>query len=373
MPSTIENNSVKIHDHSQLKPSNNDNNIQVYINNVACAFSTKSHLNLRRIALEGTHVEYKKENNMVHMRMRRPLTTATIWSSGKITCTGATSEQDAYTAARRYCRLLQKMKFKVRFSHFRVTNVLATCLLPFEVDIHSFSNGHQKECTYEPELHPWATFRIKEFKATLKLFNTGSITLTCPSVAACQNAINHIYPLVYKYRRDVATNKIHVDLNNNASFETNKNNVVATKQEKVLIQEKPIDVVKFVQHKTQEPTIKPEVTKLEEAVSTIRVDLPSYHSYQLFDDNILNSTYNYSINSFYENSSSTMYACDNSNSDHLFANNNSDTMMSTATTTGCLYASTTTHNLGSVFSGSQTSHWFNDNLLIDNLLDDFLP
>ena len=32
--------------------------------------------------------------------------------------------------------------------------------------------------SYEPELHPGVTFRIKEIKATLKVFSTGSITVT---------------------------------------------------------------------------------------------------------------------------------------------------------------------------------------------------
>ena len=33
-------------------------------------------------------------------------------------------------------------------------------------------------CSYEPELHPGVTYRIKSPKATLKIFSTGSITVT---------------------------------------------------------------------------------------------------------------------------------------------------------------------------------------------------
>lgn len=32
--------------------------------------------------------------------------------------------------------------------------------------------------SYEPELHPGVTYRIKDPKATLKIFSTGSITVT---------------------------------------------------------------------------------------------------------------------------------------------------------------------------------------------------
>lgn len=31
---------------------------------------------------------------------------------------------------------------------------------------------------YEPELHPGVTYKIKRYRATLKIFSTGSITVT---------------------------------------------------------------------------------------------------------------------------------------------------------------------------------------------------
>lgn len=32
--------------------------------------------------------------------------------------------------------------------------------------------------SYEPELHPGVTYKLKEPKATLKIFSTGSVTVT---------------------------------------------------------------------------------------------------------------------------------------------------------------------------------------------------
>lgn len=66
--------------------------IDIVIRNVVCAFSVRCHLSLKDIALNACNVEYKRENGMVTMKLRKPYTTATMWSSGKITCTGATSE-----------------------------------------------------------------------------------------------------------------------------------------------------------------------------------------------------------------------------------------------------------------------------------------
>ncbi|CAG5097211.1 Similar to Tbpl1: TATA box-binding protein-like 1 (Mus musculus) [Cotesia congregata] len=142
--------------------------IDILIRNVVCSFSVRCHLNLREIALNGSNVEYRKENGMITMKLRRPYTTASIWSSGKVTCTGAETEHEAKVAARRIARSLQKLGFKV---------------------------------SYEPELHPGVTYKLKDPKATLKIFSTGSVTITAPNVAAVGAAIEQIFPLVYEFRK----------------------------------------------------------------------------------------------------------------------------------------------------------------------------
>lgn len=176
--------------------------IDIVINNVVCSFSVRCHLNLKQIATQGANVEYRKENGMVTMKLRRPYTTASVWSSGKITCTGATSEDNAKIAARRFARCLQKLGFNVHFNNFRVVNVLGTCSMPFGIRINAFSAKYPKEAEYEPEIHPGVTYRLKEPKATLKIFSTGSITVTAPCVSSIAGAIEHIYPLVYEFKKE---------------------------------------------------------------------------------------------------------------------------------------------------------------------------
>lgn len=174
--------------------------IDIVISNVVCAFSVRCHLSLKEIALHGSNVEYKRENGMVTMKLRKPFTTASIWSSGvyffikcikiylyiftlyiflgKVTCTGATSEEQAKIAARRTARMLQKLNFKVRFHNYRVVNVLGTCKMPWAIKIVQFSEKYKKEASYEPELHPGVTYNLKNPTATLKIFSTGSMTVT---------------------------------------------------------------------------------------------------------------------------------------------------------------------------------------------------
>ncbi|KAK3867603.1 hypothetical protein Pcinc_026958 [Petrolisthes cinctipes] len=173
--------------------------VDIIINNVVSSFSVCSHLDLHHLALNGQNVELRRENGVLTMKLRRPPTTASIWSSGKVTCTGSTSEYQARIAGRRIARCIQKMDYNVKFKNFRIVNVLGTCSLPFAIKITPFSQKFRSAASYEPELHPGVTYRIEYPKATLKIFSTGSITVTAPSIDNVQSAIEHIYPLVQEF------------------------------------------------------------------------------------------------------------------------------------------------------------------------------
>jgi len=175
---------------------------------VVTNFSVRCHLNLRQIATHGSNVVYRRDQSIILMKLRDPHVTASIWSSGKITCTGATTEETAKLASRKVARVLQKMGFRVKFGSYRVVNVLGACRLPFGIKIHEFSDVHRDLASYEPELHPGATYRIKELKAVLKIFQTGSITITAPNVQNVQLAVEHIYPLVYEFRKPKPVNSV---------------------------------------------------------------------------------------------------------------------------------------------------------------------
>lgn len=61
--------------------------------------------------------------------------------------------------------------------------------------------------SYEPELHPGATYKCDEVKGTLTIFQTGAITITAPSVNAVDIAVNHIYPLVHDFQKEKPQDK----------------------------------------------------------------------------------------------------------------------------------------------------------------------
>lgn len=62
-------------------------------------------------------------------------------------------------------------------------------------------------CSYEPELHPGATYKCDDIKGSLTIFQTGAITVTAPNVAEVEEAVEHIYPLVHDFQKDKPQDK----------------------------------------------------------------------------------------------------------------------------------------------------------------------
>ena len=79
-------------------------------------------LDLKKIAMRARNAEYNpKRFGALIMRIRDPKTTALIFSSGKVVCTGAKSEEMSRQAARRFARIIQKLEFDVKFKEFKVS------------------------------------------------------------------------------------------------------------------------------------------------------------------------------------------------------------------------------------------------------------
>ena len=108
------------------------------------------------------HTNERFEKN-VYVYLREPPAMATIWPTGKITCTGPQSENDARIACRRIARKLQNLGYPCRFTSFKIHNCHATVKLPFPIKTIDFSKAHP-EASYEPELHVGVIYKVESFK-----------------------------------------------------------------------------------------------------------------------------------------------------------------------------------------------------------------
>lgn len=96
--------------------STGDPGIVPQLQNIVSTVNLGCKLDLKKIALHARNAEYNpKRFAAVIMRIREPRTTALIFSSGKMVCTGAKSEEQSRLAARKYARIVQKLGFDVSF------------------------------------------------------------------------------------------------------------------------------------------------------------------------------------------------------------------------------------------------------------------
>jgi len=174
-------------------------NLDLVISNVVAVCSVRCHLDLHDVVTKCVNVIFRRDRCVVIMKLRSPRITARIWSSGKITCTGAPCEEEAKIGCRRVARILSKLGYKVRFSNYRIVNILATCTFPYAIKLVKFAEDN-KDVEYEPEIHPGAAVKFPDLKVNMRIFSTGSITITAPKIPNIEESVLRAFRMVHKYR-----------------------------------------------------------------------------------------------------------------------------------------------------------------------------
>lgn len=176
--------------------------LTIRIENVCGEFHVRCLINLKRLAQHGSNVEYRQDKGMLVMKIRRPYVTAAIRHSGYIQVTGSKSEEDAKMAARRVARILQKSNSRVKFTDFKIKNVMGVVHLPFGVRVEDFCKKN-RQAKYEPELNSGIKLELQEYGASMTIFQTGKITVYARNIDAVNRAVHHIWPLVYESKKEL--------------------------------------------------------------------------------------------------------------------------------------------------------------------------
>ncbi|KAJ0974051.1 hypothetical protein J5N97_016016 [Dioscorea zingiberensis] len=181
----------------------NPSGIAVTLQNIVSTANLCCKLDLKGIALQARNAEYNpKRFAAVVMRIRNPKTTALIFCSGKMVCTGAKSIEQSLLAARKFARIIQKLGFPVCFKDFKIQNVVGSCDVQFSIRLEGLSTSHSSFCSYEPEIFPGLIYRMKDPKAVLLIFVSGKIILT--GNKTCEDtyrAFAQIYPVLREFRK----------------------------------------------------------------------------------------------------------------------------------------------------------------------------
>lgn len=171
--------------------------------NIVSTVNLNCKLDLKRIALHARNAEYNpKRFAAVIMRIREPRTTALIFSSGKMVCTGAKSEDDSRLAARKYARIIQKLGFSAKFLDFKIQNMVGSCDVRFPIRLEGLVLTHSNFSSYEPELFPGLIYRMVKPRIVLLIFVSGKVVLTGAKVRQeIYDAFDNIYPILKSFKK----------------------------------------------------------------------------------------------------------------------------------------------------------------------------
>lgn len=181
-----------------------DPHTNIILQNCVSTIDLGCELDLKTINVRTRNSEYNPARfNGVVMRIREPRTTALIFRSGKIVCTGARNESDSLLAAKKFARIIQKLNFKVKFNKFKVQNLVATCDLRFPIKLENLNQVHGQFSSYEPELFPGLIYRMLKPRLVLLIFVNGKIVFTGgKSRQEIKEALDNIYPILKSFRKN---------------------------------------------------------------------------------------------------------------------------------------------------------------------------
>ncbi|XP_071962689.1 uncharacterized protein [Antedon mediterranea] len=184
-------------------PASEYTGILPQLQNIVSTVNLGCKLDLKKIALHARNAEYNpKRFAAVIMRIRDPRTTALIFSSGKMVCTGAKSEDLSRLAARKYARVIQKLGFPAKFIEFRIQNMVGSCDVKFPIRLEGLVLAHGQFSSYEPELFPGLIYRMVKPRIVLLIFVSGKVVLTGAKVRSeINDAFNNIYPILKAYKK----------------------------------------------------------------------------------------------------------------------------------------------------------------------------
>ncbi|OQR70422.1 TATA-box-binding protein-like [Tropilaelaps mercedesae] len=186
-----------------MTPGSVDPSIIPQLQNIVSTVNLGCKLDLKKIALQARNAEYNpKRFAAVIMRIREPRTTALIFSSGKMVCTGAKSEDQSRLAARKYARIVQKLGFEAKFLDFKIQNMVGSCDVRFPIRLEGLVLTHCQFSSYEPELFPGLIYRMVKPRIVLLIFVSGKVVLTGAKVRSeIYEAFDNIYPILKGFRK----------------------------------------------------------------------------------------------------------------------------------------------------------------------------
>ena len=151
----------------------------VSIENVVASASVDQKMDLNEIVRNFPDVEYHPDQfpGLV-FRLKTPKTATLIFTSGKMVCTGAKSEEMSRKAVKTVVQRLRKGGIKVKKeAEVQIQNIVASINLGGRIHLEQAARTLPRSM-YEPEQFPGLIHRMLDPKTVILLFSSGKLVCT---------------------------------------------------------------------------------------------------------------------------------------------------------------------------------------------------
>ena len=151
----------------------------IHVVNIVVSTSLEHDIPLEKMAATLSNTEYNPEQfpGLV-IRIKEPKTSALIFSSGKVVCTGARTLQKVEESIKQIIKSLEKIGIKIKVKPvINVQNIVAAGSVDMDLNLNVLAMKLENT-EYEPEQFPGLVYKLPQAKATFLLFSNGKIVCT---------------------------------------------------------------------------------------------------------------------------------------------------------------------------------------------------
>ncbi|MBW3000229.1 TATA-box-binding protein [Candidatus Woesearchaeota archaeon] len=161
------------------KPVKKAEATNIKIVNIVVSTSLGHDIPLEKMAAMLSNTEYNPEQfpGLV-IRIKEPKTSALIFSSGKVVCTGARSMAKVKESIEKIIESLKKIDIHITIKpEIKIQNIVASGSVGMDLNLNTLALKLENT-EYEPEQFPGLVYKLAEAKATFLLFSNGKVVCT---------------------------------------------------------------------------------------------------------------------------------------------------------------------------------------------------
>ncbi len=162
-----------------VKKTAHEDDLDIQVVNIVVSTSLEHPIPLEKMAATLSNTEYNPEQfpGLV-IRIKDPKTSALIFSSGKVVCTGARTLAKVHESIQRIIESLNKIGIKIKIQpKIIIQNIVASGSIGMALNLNVLAMK-LSNTEYEPEQFPGLVYKLMEAKATFLLFSNGKVVCT---------------------------------------------------------------------------------------------------------------------------------------------------------------------------------------------------